>query len=109
MTEAGARPEDPRLADFEAARAGDRAAIRRLLESVGPAVIGVVGAVLGRGDRDVEDVVQESLVGIVNALATFRGESSIVHFARSIALRRALDHRRSRARRGVSVELAESH
>jgi len=109
MTEPPARPDDPRQADFEAARAGDRAAIRRLLESVGPAVMGVVGAVLGRGDRDVEDVVQESLVGIVHALGTFRGESSFVHFARSIALRRALDHRRSRARRGVSVEIDESH
>lgn len=103
------QPVDPRLADLEAARAGDRAAIRRLLESVGPAVMAVAGAVMGRGDRDVEDVVQDSLVGIVQALHTFRGESSFVHFARSIALRRALDYRRSRARRGVSVEIDESH
>jgi RNA polymerase sigma-70 factor (ECF subfamily) len=30
-----------------------------------------------------------------------------MHFARSIALRRALDHRRSRARRGMAVELED--
>ncbi|MBS2015969.1 MAG: RNA polymerase sigma factor [Deltaproteobacteria bacterium] len=100
---------DPHASDLAAARGGDRAATRRLLQAVGPAVVGVVGAVLGRGDRDVEDVVQEALVGVVSAIATFRGESSFLHFARSIGLRRALDHRRSRARRGTPVELDDTH
>lgn len=100
-----ARDRDPLAADLDAARAGDRVATRRLLAAVSPAVLGVVGAVLGRTDRDVEDVVQDSLVGIVHALATFRGDSSVQHFARAIALRRALDHRRSRARKGISAPL----
>lgn len=100
-------PGDPLGLDAEAARAGDPAATRRLLQAVAPAVLGVVRAILGRDDRDLEDVVQEALVGMVHALATFRGESSVTHFARSIALRRALDHRRSRARRGISVEIDE--
>ena len=103
MTQAG----DPLGADLEAARRGDRVATRRLLGAVSPAVLGVVSAILGRGDRDLEDVVQESLVGIVNALATFRGDSSFLHFARSVALRRALDHRRSRARKGLAAPLED--
>jgi RNA polymerase sigma-70 factor (ECF subfamily) len=100
-------PADPLVAVADAARRGDHVATRTLLVAVGPAVLGVARTVLGRGDRDLEDVVQESLVGIVNALPAFRGESSVVHFARSIALRRALDQRRSRARRGITVELED--
>jgi RNA polymerase sigma-70 factor, ECF subfamily len=96
---------DPLVALAEAAARGDAAATRSLLKAVGPAVLGVARAVLGRADRDLEDVVQDSLVGVMKALPTFRGESSFVHFARSVALRRALDQRRSRARRGVTLEL----
>lgn len=103
--EAMTEPADPLVAVADAARRGDPVATRHLLQSVGPAVLGVARAVLGRADRDVEDVVQESLVGVIKALPAFRGESTVVHFARSIALRRALDQRRSRARRGISVEL----
>jgi RNA polymerase sigma-70 factor (ECF subfamily) len=101
------QPVDPLRADVEAARCGDRAATRRVLAAVSPAVLAVAGAVLGRADRDLEDVVQEALVGIVHGLETFRGDSSFVHFARSVALRRALDHRRSRARRGIPAPLED--
>jgi RNA polymerase sigma factor (sigma-70 family) len=100
-------PVDPLALVADAARHGDAAATRRLLQAVGPAVLGVARALLGRGDSDLEDVVQDALVGVMKALPTFRGESSVLHFARSIALRRALDHRRSRARRGVAVELED--
>jgi RNA polymerase sigma-70 factor (ECF subfamily) len=100
-------PADPLAVIAEAAGRGDVVATRHLLKAVGPAVLGVARALLGRGDGDLEDVVQDSLVGIVKALSTFRGDSSVMHFARSIALRRALDHRRSRARRGVAVELED--
>lgn len=87
------------------AGAGDAAAIRRLLDAVAPAMLGVVRAVLGSSDRDVEDVLQDSLVGLVQGLSSFRGDSSFVHFARSIALRRSLDQRRKRARRRPEVAL----
>jgi RNA polymerase sigma-70 factor (ECF subfamily) len=100
-------PVDPLVAVADAARRGDPVATRALLVAVGPAVLGVARTVLGRGDRDLEDVVQEALVGVVKGLPTFRGESTVVHFARSIALRRALDQRRSRARRGITVELED--
>jgi RNA polymerase sigma factor (sigma-70 family) len=41
----------------------------------------------------------------VQGLASFRGESTVMHFARSIALRRSLDQRRKRARRAPEVTL----
>ncbi len=87
------------------ARSGDAFAVRRLLDAVAPPMLGVVRAVLGSGDRDAEDVLQDSLVGVVQGLASFRGDSSFLHFARSIALRRSLDQRRKRARRGAEIGL----
>ncbi len=89
------------------ARSGHPAAVRALLDAVAPTMLAVVRAVLGRGDRDVEDVLQDSLVGVVQGLSSFRGESSMMHFARSIALRRSLDQRRKRARRGHEVSLLQ--
>lgn len=97
--------DDPLSDVAEAAARGDSAAIRALLGAIGGPMLKVVRAVLGRSDRDVEDVLQDALVGVVQGLGNFRGESSVMHFARSIALRRALDHKRSRARRGQSVEI----
>ncbi len=96
---------DPLKALAIEARSGDAFAVRRLLDSVAPSMLGVVRAVLGSGDRDLEDVLQDSLVGVVQGLASFRGDSSFLHFARSIALRRSLDQRRRRARRGAEIGL----
>lgn len=80
------------------AGAGNAVAIRRLLDAVAPAMLGVVRAILGHSDRDAEDVLQDSLVGLIRGLSSFRGDSSFLHFARTIALRRSLDQRRKRAR-----------
>lgn len=99
--------EDPLRSQLTATLAGDRAQTRALLVAVSPAMLGVLRALLGAGNPDIDDVLQEALVGFVQALRSFRGESSVLHFARSVALRRALDHRRSRARRGVTSELDE--
>ena len=96
---------DPLKALAMEARSGDAFAVRRLLDAVAPSMLGVVRAVLGSGDRDAEDVLQDSLVGVVQGLASFRGDSSFLHFARSIALRRSLDQRRKRARRGAEIGL----
>jgi RNA polymerase sigma factor (sigma-70 family) len=96
---------DPLKAIAVDARAGDAFAVRRLLDAVAPPMLNVVRAVLGSGDRDTEDVLQESLVGVIQGLESFRGDSSFLHFARSIALRRSLDQRRKRARRGPEITL----
>ncbi len=87
------------------ARAGDPVAVRRVLDAVARPMLGVIRAVLGSGDRDAEDVLQDSLVGVIKGLGSFRGDSSFLHFARSIALRRSLEQRRRRVRRGPEVPL----
>src|SRR6516225_3499942 len=47
---------------------------------------------------EADDIVQDSLLGFLNALSSFRGESSVMHFAARIAFRHALEARkRSRA------------
>jgi RNA polymerase sigma-70 factor (ECF subfamily) len=74
--------------------AGSAAAVEPLLEAVAPHVLGVVRAVLGPTHAEVEDIVQESLLGFLGALASFRGESSVKHFAARIAFRHALGARR---------------
>jgi len=56
----------------------------------------MVRRVLGAGDCDVEDVFQESLMGVVRALSGFRGECSTRHFGCRIATLTALKARQRR-------------
>ena len=79
--------------------AGDRECARRLLELVGPDVARAVAGTLGASDRDRDDVVQEALVGFLQALPAFRGQCSLRGFAMRIATRRAFDLLRRRGRR----------
>lgn len=105
VLEEDVEPEDPWKRLAAGAARGDAVAVRRLLDAAAPAMLGVVRAILGSRDRDVEDVLQDALVGLVQGLGSFRGDSSVLHFARSIALRRSLDQRRKRARRGPEIPL----
>lgn len=98
-----------------AASQGDAVAMRELLRAVGPRVERVVRAVLGRGQhQDAEDVVQQAMLGFVQALPSFRGECEPVHFASRVAARTAIAAaRRVRANRarhedGVDVDLLTS-
>lgn len=73
-----------------AAVAGDQAALEKLLRSLGPDMLRVIRAVLGHGHPDLDDLVQECLLGFIRALAQFRFESSVRTFALTIAFRHAL-------------------
>ncbi len=53
-----------------------------------------VRKVLGAGHPDAEDVTQEAVLGLLDALDRFRGDCTVVHFAHQVALRRALHARR---------------
>jgi RNA polymerase sigma-70 factor (ECF subfamily) len=77
-------------------RQGDASAARSLLEAVAPAVRLVVQRALGREHPDANDLLQESLLGFVRALDGFRGECSVLHFARRIALFRVLEEQKRR-------------
>lgn len=100
---------DALAVDVARAQQGDRAALRRVLDAVGPDVVRVVRAVLGRDAAELDDAVQESLVSFVKALAVFRGECSARRFARRIATRTAIAHgRRVRSRAEGRERLDES-
>jgi RNA polymerase sigma-70 factor (ECF subfamily) len=99
---------DPLAPVARAALQGHPLARRTLLEEIGPSVFAVVEAVLGRTHPDIDDVAQESFVAIFIALEGFRWESTVLHFARRIALRRAsvvLRHHRA-IRRATSATVA---
>lgn len=53
-----------------------------------------VRKVLGSVHPDAEDVTQEAVLSLISALKGFRGDCSVAHFARQVALRRALHARR---------------
>jgi RNA polymerase sigma-70 factor (ECF subfamily) len=89
------------------AAAGDPVALERLLLAVSPGVARVCRTVLGGSAPELDDAIQESLLALVRALGSFRGESSLRHFAHRIAVRTALSlRRRTRRRTEVSSQLS---
>lgn len=76
------------------AAAGDRRAAHRLLLSVGPPMLRAVRRVLARRTEDVEDVVQEAMQALLDALPSFRGHCTVLHFAWRVAVLTALANRR---------------
>jgi RNA polymerase sigma factor (sigma-70 family) len=106
-------PSDRRGASDQLARlargaaAGDAQATRTLVVSVTPALLRTVRGVLGVDHPDVEDVVQEAALGFVNALAEFRQECTVLHFACRVGVLTALAARRKmRARTEGKLERA---
>ena len=62
------------------------------------------------GERDgVDELVQDTFVRAFNALDSFRSDSSLRTWLFTILHRLVLDRKRSERRRGVVVELDESH
>jgi RNA polymerase sigma-70 factor (ECF subfamily) len=74
--------------------AGDAKAMRAFLAAAAVPMLSVVRRVLGSGNPEAEDVLQEALMGLLNALPRFRGESRAVHFANRVALFTAMAARR---------------
>ena len=105
--EAGAKPAgatadeqaDPLRAVARRGAAGDERAQRTLLVALGPVLLRVVRGVLGSGHADVEDVLQESMLALCSALASFRGECQTSHFACRVAVQTAMNARRRAAHR----------
>src|SRR5690606_20470951 len=56
--------------------------------------------VLGRDHQDVEDTLQEALIGALEALPRFRRDCSVGHFVRRVAFLTALNARRRSQLRG---------
>ena len=83
---------------------GDRVAARRLIDGVTPTLLRLVRSILGPGRRaDIEDVTQETLLQLLAALESFRGDCSVAHFACRIAVRTAVRARRRRQAREAAT------
>ena len=89
---------DTALASLAARAAqGDMAATQGLLKAVAPGMVRSARALMGATHPDLDDVVQQSLIGLVQALPAFRGDCSPQHYANRIVARIAV-HARQRAR-----------
>ena len=90
------------------AASGDAAATSRLLRSLASRVVRVVRAVLGGSHPDVDDVAQQALIGFIQALPAFRGDSDPARYATTIAVRTAIGARRrtkvERSRRDAEAD-----
>ncbi len=76
------------------AATGDTTATGQLLKALAPSMIRAAQQLLGGTHADLDDVVQQSLIGLVQALPAFRGECSVHHFASRIVARTAVATRR---------------
>lgn len=80
---------------------GDLAATGKVLELLAPRISATVVAVMGRQHPDVDDVIQQSLIALLQALPSFRGECHPAGYASRIAVRTAV-HARKAARKRES-------
>ena len=90
---------DPLRAVAARALAGDDRAQRTLLVALGPVLLRAVRGVLGVAHPEVEDVLQESMLALCSALASFRGDCQTSHFASRVAIQTAMNARRRTAHR----------
>jgi len=107
----GGTTPTPMLALARAAAGGDSVATGQLLRALAPRLGRVVRAVLGGTHPDVDDAVQQSLIGLVQALPAFRGDCEPLGYATIIAVRTAVATRKrsrtdqSRREDGVEADL----
>jgi RNA polymerase sigma-70 factor (ECF subfamily) len=94
LPEAAGVVADPLAEVARSAARGDAQAQRRLFEAIAPALLPPLRMILGPQHPDLEDALQEALLGLLRGLAGFRGESSVLHYARRVAVKRAIEVRR---------------
>jgi DNA-directed RNA polymerase specialized sigma24 family protein len=73
-----------------ATQEGDPAAVAALVTALTPTVLHVLRALLGTRRHDIEARTREALLEILEALPSWRGECTLLHFATRIAVRRAV-------------------
>jgi RNA polymerase sigma-70 factor (ECF subfamily) len=83
---------------IERARSGDQDAYGELVRANFPRVYALLARLVD-GPEDAEDLAQDCFVRAWHALGHYRGECSFSSWLYKIAMRLALDHRRTRARR----------
>jgi len=94
-----AQPHDELAAVARAAMVGQESAVRTFVLTIGPHILRVVRKVLGPQHPDVDDVAQECVFEVVDALPKWRGESTVMHYACRVAALSAMKTRRRCATR----------
>lgn len=79
-------------------RDGDEAAFRELVNLYGRVLYGAAHAMLGN-TGDAEDAVQETLLGTVGAIGSFRGDASLKTWLLRILFRQVARQRRTKRRK----------
>jgi RNA polymerase sigma factor (sigma-70 family) len=92
----------------EAAAKGEAAAVHTFIVAVGPTVLTAVRMVLGVRHHDVDDVTQDAILGLLEALPRFRGECTVAHFASRVGVLTAMAARRRQQTRERWVVSGES-
>jgi RNA polymerase sigma-70 factor (ECF subfamily) len=86
------------------AAAGDSAAMAKLLRAVAPKLVVIVRAILGSSHPDIDDAVQQTLIGFVQGLPAFRGDCDPTGYGRVIAVRTAVAIRKRARARGAKTD-----
>jgi len=103
-----ARKPSPLAELAERAARGDTEATGALLKALAPGMIRSVAALMGKGHPEADDVVQKSLIALVQALPQFRGECTPQHYASRIVARAVIaSKRRTKSRSAHHDEEAE--
>jgi RNA polymerase sigma-70 factor, ECF subfamily len=94
---ASSRPldQDDSVVRAQAAARGDRRMAGELLGELLPRVRNLV-RYLARRDRDVDDITQEALVGIVKSLGSYRGDGTLESWADRVVVRTTFAELRKR-------------
>ena len=87
-------PRDELAELARAVQGGNALALRTLLDTLVPHLLRVVRRVLGPSHPFVEDVAHDAAYALVAQLPEFRGESSLLNFARRVAVLTAMNVRR---------------
>jgi RNA polymerase sigma factor (sigma-70 family) len=90
----GSAARDPLLPVARLAGQRNRFAMRQVIEAVAPAMLRAIRKVMGHRTAEVEDVLQDAVEGLLQALPTFKGECTVLHFACRVAVLSALAFRR---------------
>jgi RNA polymerase sigma factor (sigma-70 family) len=114
-SQAHAAPASSSVELARIAGAGDAVATAKLLRLFAPRLSRVVRAILGGGHPDVDDAIQQSLIGFVHALPAFRGDCDPLGYATVIAVRTAVAARKrsrseqTRREEGVEADALSEH
>lgn len=99
----GAQRNAADVALVERCRFGDEAAKRELLGRVLPTMRAAITSLIGAG-ADADDALQQGAIDLLKGLATFRGESGLESWARTIAVRAGLRTVRQRRRHEAGAD-----